>query len=80
MRITKIVRGKNTRNADGKKNNNNINKQTIKERNLPFKSLSMVGTFTYIQNMMPIVDKVISYPVIPSINVTEIRTRSVPPP
>ena len=34
----------------------------------------MVGTFTYIQNMMPIVDKVISYPVIPSINVTEIRT------
>ena len=80
MRITKIVRGKKTRNADGKKNNNNINKQTIKERNLPFKSLSMVGTFTYIQNMMPIVDKVISYPVIPSINVTEIRTRSVPPP
>ena len=57
-----------------KNNNNNINKQTIKERNLPFKSLSMVGTFTYIQNMMPIVDKVISYPVIPSINVTEIRT------
>ena len=30
-----------------KNNNNNINKQTIKERNLPFKSLSMVGTFTY---------------------------------
>ena len=80
MRITKIVRGKKTRNADGKKNNNNINKQTIKERNLPFKSLSMVGPFTYIQNVMPIVDKVISYPVIPSINVTEIRTRSVPPP
>ena len=80
MRITKIVRGKNTRNADGKKNNNNINKQTIKERNLPFKSLSMAGPFTYIQNVMPIVDKVISYPVIPSINVTEIRTRSVPPP
>ena len=80
MRITKIVRGKKTRNADGKNNNNNINKQTIKERNLPFKSLSMAGPFTYIQNVMPIVDKVISHPVIPSINVTEIRTRSVPPP
>ena len=44
-----------------KKNDNNINKQTIKERNLPFKSLSMVGTFTYIQNMMPIVDKVTDF-------------------
>ena len=62
------------------KNNNNINKQTIKERNLPVKSLSMVGPFTYIQNVTPIVDKVISYPVIPFINVTEIRTLSVPPP
>ena len=63
-----------------KKNNNNIKKQTIKERNLPFKSLSMVRPFTYIQNVTPIVDTVILYPVIPFINVTEIRTRSVPPP
>ena len=34
----------------------------------------MVGPFTYIQNVMPIVDTVILYPVIPFINVTEIRT------
>ena len=37
MRITKKVRKKKTRNADGKKK---IKKQTIKERNLSFKSLS----------------------------------------
>ena len=34
----------------------------------------MVGPFTYIQNVMPIVGTVILYPVIPFINVTEIRT------
>ena len=36
----------------------------------------MVGPFTYIQNVMPIVivDTVILYPVIPFINVTEIKT------
>ena len=34
----------------------------------------MVGPFTYIQNVMPIVDTVILYPEIPFINVTEIRT------
>ena len=33
----------------------------------------MVGPFTYIQNVMPIVGTVL-YPVIPFINVTEIRT------
>ena len=33
----------------------------------------MVGPFTYVQDVMPIVDKVL-YPVIPFINVTEIRT------
>ena len=38
----------------------------------------MVGPFTYIQNVMPIVGTVF-YPVIPFINVTEIRTlRSSP--
>ena len=40
MRITKKVRRKKTRNVDGKKKKNKINKQTIKERNLSFKSLS----------------------------------------
>ena len=34
----------------------------------------MVGPFTYIQNVLLIVDTVILYPVIPFINVTEIRT------
>ena len=34
----------------------------------------MVGPFSYIQNVMPIVGTVILYPVIPFINVTEIRT------
>ena len=33
----------------------------------------MVGHFNYIQNEMPIVDSAILYPVIPFINVTEIR-------
>ena len=40
MQITKKVRRKKTRNVGGKKKNNKINKQTIKERNLSFKSLS----------------------------------------
>ena len=40
MRITKKVRRKKTRNVDGNKKNNKIIKQTIKERNLSFKSLS----------------------------------------
>ena len=39
-RITKKVRRKKTGNVDDKKKNNKINKQTIKERNLSFKSLS----------------------------------------
>ena len=34
----------------------------------------MVGPFTYVQNVMPIIDTVILYPVIAFINVTEIRT------
>ena len=34
----------------------------------------MVGPSTYIQNVMPIAGTVILYPVIPFINVTEIRT------
>ena len=61
---------KKTRNADGKK------KQTNKQRKEIFLSsrCHMVGPFTYIQNVMPIVDTVILYPVIPFINVTEIRT------
>ena len=34
----------------------------------------MVEPFTYIQNVMAIADTVILHPVIPFINVTEIRT------
>ena len=49
------------------------NKQLGKEIFLS-SSCHMVGPFTYIQNVMPIVDTVILYPVIPFINVTEIRT------
>ena len=56
------------RNADGK---TETNKQK-KARNLSFKSL--VGPFTYIQNVMPIVGTVTLNPVIPFINVTETRT------
>ena len=40
MRITKKVRRKKTRNVDGNKKKIKIIKQTIKERNLSFKSLS----------------------------------------
>ena len=68
MRITKKVRRKKkTRNAD------KTNKQLRKEIFLS-SSCRMVGPFTYIQNVMPIVDTVILYPEIPFINVTEIRT------
>ena len=63
----KVVRRKKTRNAD------KTNKQLRKEIFLS-SSCHMVGPFTYIQNVMPIVDTVILYPVIPFINVTEIRT------
>ena len=51
------------------------NKQTNKQRKEIFFSSSchMVGPFTYIQNVMPIVGTVL-YPVIPVINVTKIRT------
>ena len=73
MRITKKVRRKKTRNVDGNKKNNKIIKQTIKERNLSFKSLSH-GWTLHLHTVMPIVDTVILYPVIPFINVTEIRT------
>ena len=63
---------KKKRSADGKK----IKKQTNKQRKEIFLSsrCHMVGPFTYIQNVIPIVDTVILYPVIPFINVTEIRT------
>ena len=55
MRITKKVRGKNE-NCRCQNKKLKINKQTIKERNLSFRSLShQVGPFTYIQNVMPIV-------------------------
>ena len=70
MRITKKVRKKKkkkTRNAD------KTNKQLRKEIFLS-SSCHMVGPCTYIQNVMPIADTVILYPVIPFINVTEIRT------
>ena len=64
----KVVRRKKTRNAD------KTNKQLRKEIFLS-SSCHMVGPFTYIQNVMPIVDTaVILYSVISFINVTEIRT------
>ena len=71
MRITKKVRRKKREMRMAKK----INKQTNKQRKEIFLSscCHMVGPFTYIQNVMPIVDTVL-YPVIPFINVTEIRT------
>ena len=58
MRITKKVRGKKTRNADGKKKKK---KQTNKQRKEIFLSSSchMVGPLTYIQNVMPIVGTVL---------------------
>ena len=71
MRITKKVRRKKTRIADNKKNKQ-TNKQLRKEIFLS-SSCHMVGPFTYIQNVMPIAGTVL-YPVIPFINVTEIRT------
>ena len=52
-----------------KKNNNKINKQT-KERNLSSSRCHMFGPYTYIQNVMPIIHRVILYPVIPFINVS----------
>ena len=70
MRITKKVRRKKTRNADNK--NKQTNKQLRKEIFLS-SSCHKVGPFTYIQNVMPIAGTVL-YPVIPFINVTEIRT------
>ena len=73
MRITKKVRKKKTRNADGKKKFKQTNKRLRKEIFLSSRC-HMVEPFTYIQNVMPIVDTVILYPVIPFINVTEIRT------
>ena len=69
MRITKKVRRKKTRNADNK--NKQTNKQLRKE--IFLSSCHKVGPFTYIQNVMPIAGTVL-YPVIPFINVTEIRT------
>ena len=64
---------KKTKKGDGKKK---INKQTNKQRKEIFLSsrCHMVGPFSYIQNVMPIVGTVILYPVIPFINVTEITT------
>ena len=71
MGITKKVRRKRTRNADNEKNKQ-TNKQLRKEIFLS-SSCHMVGPFNYIQNAMLIVGTVL-YPVIPFINVTEIRT------
>ena len=61
---------KKTKKGDGKK------KYTNKQRKEIFLSsrCHMVGPFTYIQNVMPIVGTVILYPVITFINVTEITT------
>ena len=65
-----------TKNAREKKN-----KQTNKKRKEIFLSsrCHMVGPFTYIENVMPIVGTVILYPVIPFI-MTQKYGRSVPPP
>ena len=63
----KVRRKKKTRNAD--KTNKQLRKETFLSS-----SCHMVGPFTYIQNVMPIVDTaVILYSVISFINVTEIR-------
>ena len=69
MRITKKVRGKKREMRMAK---NKINKQSRKEIFLSSRC-HMVGSFTYIQNVMLIVGTVF-YPVVPFINVTEIRT------
>ena len=55
-----------------KKEKNKTNKQTNKQRKEIFLSsrCHIVGPFTYIPNVMPIVDTVILYPVIPFINVS----------
>ena len=83
MQITKNVREKKTRNADDKNKNKNKkkNKQTNKKRKEIFLSsrCHMVGPFTYIENVMPIVGTVILYPVIPFI-MSQKYGRSVPPP
>ena len=79
MRIEKCGWKKNADNKKSKKkkkktrNADKTNKQLRKEIFLS-SSCHMVGPCTYIQNVMPIVDTVILYPVIPFINVTEIRT------
>ena len=78
MRIEKCGWKKNADNKKSKKkkktrNADKTNKQLRKEIFLS-SNCHMVGPFTYIQNVMPIVDTVILYPVIPFINVTEIRT------
>ena len=65
MRITKKCKRKTTRNVDGKKKE--INKHTIKEEIFLSSRCHMVGPFTYIQIVMPIVGTVL-YPVIPFIS------------
>ena len=70
MRITKKVGGKKPEMRMTKKKK--INKQLRKEIFLSSRC-HMVGPFTYIQNVMVIVGTVL-YPVVPFINVTEIRT------
>ena len=73
MRITKKVRRKKREMRMAKKKIKQSNKRLRKE--IFFSSrCHMVGPFTYIQKVMPIVGTVILYPVIPFINVTEIRT------
>ena len=70
MRITKKLRRRKREMWMAK----NINKQTNKGKKSFFEvtGCHMVEPFTYIQNVMPIVGTVL-YPVIPFINVTEIR-------
>ena len=83
MRMEKCGWKKNADNKKSKKEKNEkcgwqkkfkqTNKRLRKEIFLSSRC-HMVEPFTYIQNVMPIVDTVILYPVIPFINVTEIRT------
>ena len=79
MQITKNVREKKKREMRMTKTKKN--KQTNKKRKEIFLSsrCHMVGPFTYIENVMPIVGTVLLYPVIPFI-MSQKYGRSVPPP
>ena len=68
MAEDKKSKRKTTRKADGK-----TKQQQLRKEIFLLGRCHMVGPFTYIQKVMPIVGTVL-YPLIPFINVTEIRT------